>query len=101
MRNILIELFKFNKPIIVYTDNLSSLKTIENGELNTKLKHISKHHFNKDYFKNKIINLKYIESNNMLADALTKIIYGTKMSEFTNKILLNKKIIVLYIYIFF
>ena len=88
IRNIFKELFNFNKPITVYTDNLSSLKTIENGELNSKLKHISiKYHFNRDNILYNRIKLKYIESKKMLADTLTKNINGTQMSQFTDKIL--------------
>ena len=66
---------------------MSSLKTIENGELNTKLKHISiKFHFNRDNILNKRILLKYKQTEEMLADALTKNINGSKMSKFTDKI---------------
>jgi len=39
IRNILHELFNFNKPIKIYTDNIGSKKTdIENSEIGTKLK---------------------------------------------------------------
>jgi len=66
IRNILKELINYNKTITKYTDNLASKTTIENGEINTKLKHI--------------------DTNNMLADILTKNTNGTNILNFTNKI---------------
>ena len=58
IKNILKELFNYNKPIKIYTDNLASKTTMENGELNNKLRHIDiKFHFNKDNIENKKITL--------------------------------------------
>ena len=49
------------------------------------MKHIDiQEHFIFDLVKNNIIKLKYIESENMLADTLTKNINGPKMTKFTN-----------------
>ena len=85
LRNILFELFNFNKPITIYTDNQGSKTTIENGQLNSKLKHINiKFYFNQDHIKNKRIILKYISTENMLADVLTKNVNGPQMSKFSN-----------------
>lgn len=85
LRNILYELFKFNKPIKVYTNNLSSKTTIENGQLNSKLKHINiKFYFNYDHIKNKRISLEYISTDKMLANVLTKNVNGSKMTSFSN-----------------
>ena len=87
IRNILKELINYNKTITIYTDNLASKTTIENGEINTKLKHIDiRFHFNKDNIDKKIVKLEYIDTNNMLADILTKNTNGTKILNFTNKI---------------
>jgi len=84
------ELLKFNKTITIFTDNLASKTSIENGELNTKLKHIDiKYHFNNDYIEKKIIKLEYIDSQNMLADIFTKDINGKKILEFSNKIFIS------------
>ena len=94
LRNLLQELFKINKPIKIYTDNLASKITIENGELNNKLKHIEiKFYFNKDNIKNNKINLEYISTEKMLADPLTKIINGPKMTKFTDQIFNKTKIL--------
>jgi len=72
IRNILHELFNIKKPIKIFTDNLASKTTIENGELNNILKHIEiKFYFNKDNINNNRINLEYINTEKMLADPLT------------------------------
>jgi len=79
LRNVLQELFKINKPMKIYTDNLANKTTIENGELNNKLKHIEiKFYFNRDNIKNNKITLEYVNTERMLADPLTKIINGPK-----------------------
>jgi len=70
LRNLIKELFGVEKEITIFTDNLSNKITMENGDLNTKLKHR--------------IKLKYINTEEMLADILTKDVNGNKMSKFTN-----------------
>ena len=87
LRNILIELFNDYRPITIYTDNMASKISLENGEINSKLKHISiKYHFNRDNIINKRIKLEYKNTSEMLADALTKDTNGSKMRNFTDKI---------------
>jgi len=87
IRNILIELINYNKPMKIYTDNMASKTTIENGQLNSKLKHINiKFYFNKDHIKNKNITLEYVRTDKMLADVLTKCVNGPKMTKFSNLI---------------
>jgi len=84
-------LFNFNKPIKIYTDNIASKTNIENDEINPKLKHVAiKYFFNKDNIKKGKIKLEYNDSKNMLSDVLTKIINGSFMTKFTNKIFLKK-----------
>ena len=79
IRNILIELINYNKPMKIYTDNMASKTTIENGQLNSKLKHINiKFYFNKDHIKNKNIILEYVSTDKMLADVLTKYVNGPR-----------------------
>ena len=53
----------------------------------TKLKHIDvRYHFNRDNILKKRINLKYIDTENMLDDILTKDSNGAKILKFTNNI---------------
>ena len=87
IRNIIMELLDIDKEITIYTDNLSSKSNMENGDLNTKLKHIDiKYHFNRDNIDKHRIKLEYIETNKMIADILTKDVNGNKMTIFTNYI---------------
>jgi len=87
IRNILKELFNFRKPITLYTDNLTSKTSIENGELNNKLKHIRVNfYFNKDIIEKKLIKLEYMETDKMLADIFTKYTNGPKIKKFANHV---------------
>jgi len=87
IRNILYKLFNIKKPIKIFIDNLASKTTLENGELNNKLKHREiKFYFNKDNIKNNRINLEYINTEKMLADPLTKEFNWPKMTKFTDQI---------------
>jgi len=87
IKNILYELFRYSRPITIYSDNTASIKSMENGDLNPKLKHISiKYHFNYDYISKNIIKLKYIETKSMLADILTKSVNGPKIKELANRV---------------
>ena len=64
---------------------------MENGDLNPKLKHISiKYHFNVDNIRKNIIKLDYINSENMLADILTKFSNSNKIKSFANQVFDNK-----------
>jgi len=91
IRNILQELFKFKKPIKIFTDNIASKTNIENDEINPKLKHIAiKYFFDKDNIEKGKIKLEYIDTKNMLADVLTKDKNGPFMTNFANKIFHKK-----------
>jgi hypothetical protein len=51
IKNTLIELFNDRSPITIHADDMASKIYIENGEINTKLKHTSiKYYFNKANF---------------------------------------------------
>jgi len=90
IKNILFELIGFNKPITIFIDNNACKISMENGDLNPKLKHISiKYHFTVDNIKKKIVELKHIESSENLADILTKVTNGNKIKSFANIIFIN------------
>ena len=81
----------YNKPIKLYTDNIASKTNIENDEINPKLKHIAiKYFFDKDNIQKGKIKLLYVDTKNMLADVFTKVINGSKMLNFANKIFHKK-----------
>jgi len=59
----------------------------EAGHLNHKLIHISvSYHFNNESILDIYVQLKYINTNDKLADPLTKNLKGNKITNFTNKI---------------
>jgi len=61
---------------------------MENGDLNSKLKHIDiKYHFNRDNIDKRRIKLEYVNTNKMMADILTKDVNGNKMTIFANYII--------------
>jgi hypothetical protein len=87
IRNIIKEILNKWITVKIYTDNQASKKIMENGEINTKLKHISvRYHFNRDNIAKKKVKLEYIDTENMLADILTKDSNGPKIQKFTNNI---------------
>jgi len=84
IRNILFELIIFNKPITSFIDNNSCKISMENGDLNPKLKQISiKYHFNADNIRKNINELKHKKFKN-LVETLTKVVNGNKMKSFIN-----------------
>ena len=87
IKNILKEIFNYNKSFKLYTDNKASKTSFENGELNSKLKHISvNYYFDLDNINKKVITLEYIETKSMLADALTKSLNGNQITHFANQV---------------
>jgi hypothetical protein len=54
-------------------DNISSMQIVKNSHTNNRSKHIDvRYHFIKDHYQNGNLNLKYIESEKLCADFLTK-----------------------------
>ncbi|KAH9113686.1 hypothetical protein LEN26_013109 [Aphanomyces euteiches] len=75
-------------PIIVYEDNQSTIKMAENLTLHQRTKHIDvRHHFIRDLVKEKVIEIKYCDTNSMLADMLTKALPKPKFEEHQRNIL--------------
>jgi len=88
--NYLYELFGKTETIDIYTDNEVRKSNFEAGHLNPKLRHISiNYHFNNENILNKNVQLKYNNTNDMLADPLTKNFNGNKITNFTNKIFIK------------
>jgi hypothetical protein len=60
-------------PITLYIDNQSAIAIAKNPEFYDHTKHIKvRHHFLCQQFKSKAIVLKYLPTNNQVADVLTK-----------------------------
>jgi hypothetical protein len=89
IRNFLIDNnYKINK-IIIYQDNLSTITLIEKGKpCSRNTKHINmRYFFIKDYINQNIISVKYLNTDSMIADVLTKPLSGIKFNKFTDAIL--------------
>lgn len=64
---------RINTPIIIYEDNQSCMKLIENVNASNRTKHIDvRHFFIRDYIEKKIIGCKYCPTEEMVADIMTK-----------------------------
>ena len=61
-------------PTIIYNDNQGSLLLAKNPIFHSRTKHIDvKHHFIRELVDERMVELRYCETENMLADILTKI----------------------------
>lgn len=58
---------------ILYVDNMSAIKLVQNPELHQRSKHIDvRYHFVRDLYEKGVINIKYVRSEDQCADILTK-----------------------------
>lgn len=81
LRNLYNQFFPNNgKSILLHCDNQGALQLSKNGVFSPRTKHIHiKLEFIKECIENKIINLTYISTNEMLADIFTKGIAKDKL----------------------
>jgi histone deacetylase 1/2 len=88
-RNFLIEQGYDIPPIELLQDNQSTIKLIKNGKSNSNnTRHINiKYYFIKDLIDKKIVNLKYMRTDDMVADIFTKPLQGKLFIKFRNIIL--------------
>lgn len=86
IRRLLIELGeKFEMPTIIYEDNQSCLKLIENEKLSNRSKHIdTKKFFVKDHVDNGNINCKYCPTEEMIGDLMTKPLAAARIQKLAN-----------------
>lgn len=77
-------------PLILYCDNKSAIHVATNNSYSSRTKHVDiKSKFISEAIKNNQIVLKYVETNNMLADILTKGVVALKQTKFLNEFGLN------------
>lgn len=68
--------------VTIYNDNLGALKLAENPIFYNRSKHIDiRLHFIRETVNDKLVNLKYLDSNSLIADLLTKGLVGSKLKE--------------------
>ena len=72
---------------ILYTDSQSAIELAKNPEHHARTKHIDiQYHFVRENTQNGLINLKYISTNQQLADGLTKALDPIKFKYYTTSI---------------
>ena len=72
LRNVFVELNLFSK-ILLYNDNRSAHLLAENNVFHARSKHIDiRYHFIRDVLKKEIFELKYLKTDEMIADIMTK-----------------------------
>lgn len=89
LRSILGELGVYDQqqPIVVYGDNLSAQQLAKNPIYHSSSKHIDiRYHFVRELVCNNIIDLKYISTDQMIADVLTKNLSKLKHEHFVKNL---------------
>lgn len=87
LRNILKELIDFSDKVVVYNDSQSAQKLALNPVFHKRSKHIDvKYHFVRECILNSFIDVQYQETNEMVADALTKSLVRAKHNYFVEKL---------------
>lgn len=77
---------------VLYIDNMSAIKLIKNPEFHQRSKHIDvKYHFVRDLYKNGEINVKYIRTEEQIADVFTKALAKPRFLELRSKLGLRNK----------
>lgn len=68
--------------VIIFNDNQGAIKFAENSNFHARTKHIDvRHHFIREVRDSGILKLKYLPTDKMPADVLTKSLGGTKHRE--------------------
>jgi hypothetical protein len=78
--------FEQSGPTIIHEDNTSAISMSTNDGNHSRTKHIDiKYHYVKDLVKENIIQLKWISTNEQIADIFTKPLGKIKFTHFRNK----------------
>lgn len=73
LKTLISEVFAVSHPIIIHSDNQSSIKLAHNSTYHARTKHIDiKHHFIRDALAHHDLSVKFIPTHDMIADILTK-----------------------------
>lgn len=87
LRNFLNELGFIGKdPIIINNDNQRAAKLVRNPTFHSRTKHIdAQYHYVREASENGLIEVRYLPTNNMIADILTKGLFRPKHLKFINE----------------
>lgn len=89
IRAFLKEIVKKDVVLTIYNDNQSAQKLCKNSIYHARTKHIDvRHHFIRQFVNNNIIVIKYLCTNDMLADILTKPLCKIKHNKFVKQLML-------------
>jgi hypothetical protein len=79
-------------PIQLFCDNQAAIAISKNDVNHARTKHIDiRHHYIREATKEREVELSWIETNNQLADILTKSLSGRTFIHFRNKLMYNQK----------
>ena len=89
LRNFIIEQGYTIPPVKLLQDNMSTINMVKSGKTTSeRTRHIViKFYFICDRYQSKEIDVEYIQTDQMIADALTKPLQGEKFRKFRNLIL--------------
>lgn len=91
LRKFLKEILGKTPKIIIYNDNQSAQKLCKNSMFHARTKHIDiRHHFIRENVSNGTIDVKYLCTNDMVADLLTKPLSKEKHDKFLYQLLHRK-----------
>lgn len=84
------ECLNLNCTLTLYNDNQSAQKLCENSMFHARTKHIDiRHHFIRDIVNKHFVNIKYLSTDEMPADILTKPLVKEKFVNFLNELSLK------------
>jgi hypothetical protein len=79
-----------NKPVLVFNDNQSAHKIAANKMMHNRTKHIDiKYHFIRECVLANKVEIKYMPTDKMIADILTKSVHGPKLNGFLKDLSLS------------
>lgn len=84
LKNLVNELLQstLNTPIF-FMDNQSAIRLIKNPEFHKRTKHIDvRYHFIRDKYEEGLFELKYVQTNDQIADVMTKALPKVKHQQF-------------------
>ena len=77
---------KLEGPTTIYEDNKSAIIMAKGSKQHTRTKHIElRYHAIRGYIKDKKIEIKYLETEEMIADTLTKALGGKQFKKFRER----------------